>query len=522
METKTIKEEAPETPVVKEVSSVTQPRCRKGVKERVKSPDSPEGARVRSSPPLVATPTPAPTTPTTTPTSQPNSPKPPFQNGNTTPPLYSQNGQTSPALSVSLSDSTPLGRPLGKVKRFLSTLVQFGQDISPDTGERVKSLVLNLVGAGLTVEEFHHSLQDVTNFPLRPFVLPFLRAYLPALQRELGVHARLSKQTIAQYIRQHEHSVLDPAYSPSEPGEIFHHTDSHSHPEKRRAESYYENGLEDAVYLPPAPKRPHHSGLLFPLHPLALPPTHLLHPDYHPSTPYPPYHHPHRETEEARRSYGEDEWKNIHVMLNCILSMVEKTKRALTILQQRSSDGGGAEWRRTTPSGGAVAGHPSADDVKRTASEIMAHTIRLTEDRVAEVRRKAEEAVNEVKRQAVAELQRAVAAAETKACELVASERAKVEKLVADARKHAVEEAVTVAADRTESPPTPSQQNSCWNCGRKANETCSGCNVARYCGAFCQHKDWETHHAVCCAKRPPVSAPRTTTTPPATLPAPTK
>lgn len=64
-----------------------------------------------------------------------------------------------------------------------------------------------------------------------------------------------------------------------------------------------------------------------------------------------------------------------------------------------------------------------------------------------------------MKRQAVAELQRAVAAAETKACELVASERAKVEKLVADARKHAVEEAVTVAADRTESPPTPSQQN---------------------------------------------------------------
>ena len=38
---------------------------------------------------------------------------------------------------------------------------------------------------------------------------------------------------------------------------------------------------------------------------------------------------------------------------------------------------------------------------------------------------------------------------------------------------------------------------SCWNCGRKASETCSGCNVARYCGAFCQHKDWENHHRVC-------------------------
>lgn len=44
--------------------------------------------------------------------------------------------------------------------------------------------------------------------------------------------------------------------------------------------------------------------------------------------------------------------------------------------------------------------------------------------------------------------------------------------------------------------PTVPKQH-CWNCGRKASETCSGCNVARYCGAFCQHKDWENHHRVC-------------------------
>lgn len=39
----------------------------------------------------------------------------------------------------------------------------------------------------------------------------------------------------------------------------------------------------------------------------------------------------------------------------------------------------------------------------------------------------------------------------------------------------------------------------CWNCGRKAQETCSGCNIARYCGSYCQHRDWETHHQVCCS-----------------------
>ena len=44
---------------------------------------------------------------------------------------------------------------------------------------------------------------------------------------------------------------------------------------------------------------------------------------------------------------------------------------------------------------------------------------------------------------------------------------------------------------------SPLPLQSCWNCGRKASETCSGCNTARYCGSFCQHKDWEKHHHVC-------------------------
>lgn len=36
-------------------------------------------------------------------------------------------------------------RQLSKLKRFLTTLQQFGSDISPEIGERVRGLVLNLV-----------------------------------------------------------------------------------------------------------------------------------------------------------------------------------------------------------------------------------------------------------------------------------------------------------------------------------------------------------------------------------------
>lgn len=35
----------------------------------------------------------------------------------------------------------------------------------------------------LSAADFHQVLQEVTNFPLRPFVLPFLKANIPLLSR---------------------------------------------------------------------------------------------------------------------------------------------------------------------------------------------------------------------------------------------------------------------------------------------------------------------------------------------------
>jgi hypothetical protein len=38
----------------------------------------------------------------------------------------------------------------------------------------------------VSVAEFHRQLQEVTNFPLRPFVLPFLHTNIPLLQRDIA------------------------------------------------------------------------------------------------------------------------------------------------------------------------------------------------------------------------------------------------------------------------------------------------------------------------------------------------
>lgn len=116
--------------------------------------------------------------------------------------------------------------------------------------------------------------------------------------------------------------------------------------------------------------------------------------------------------QSANRLGGEEEWKNIHTMLNCISAMVDKTKRAITILQQRGIETTGVP-------------QPSQAHSDTTIAEIK----RQTEEKVAEFRRNAEEAVNQVKRQAVIEIQRAVAAAENRAIEAMAQERLKLEKM---------------------------------------------------------------------------------------------
>ncbi|GJQ86952.1 hypothetical protein Trydic_g5168 [Trypoxylus dichotomus] len=487
MEPKLVKEEIVEKDNVNYIDTSTnsiRTRSSKAItKERCKTPDSPEGARVTSQP----------LSPTQSSPQRPsiNGTSSPVNNGSadslTPPPTVSG------ALSVSLetNQSQPynhnsyascIARPLVKVKRFLSTLVQFGNDISPDIGERVRSLVLSLVSSNLSIEEFHHSLQDVTNFPLRPFVLPFLRAHLPILQREVHGLASIYENGVNGQLHQDPQDYL---------------------PIKRPANS------QSSFFLS-------HQSLLLPNMNPAVPNSHFF--DYSQHTPH-GYGTPQHRLEDLADSSkttscsrGDEEWRNIHVMLNCILSMVEKTKRALTILQQRNNQDLTNDWFRK---------QDVSMDLKKAANEIMMQAVKQTEDRVAEVKRRAEEAVNDVKRQAVIELQKAVAAAETKANELVAAERAKMEKLLHEARKHSDENSSSNHSETNEnsSPsnaPQPSQQNSCWNCGRKAHETCSGCSVARYCGPFCQHKDWENHHQVCSKEkmRPLRSlTPSTTATP---------
>ncbi|NXP89993.1 MTG16 protein, partial [Passerina amoena] len=458
-----------------------------------------------------------------------------------TPNGFSNGPATSSSASLSTHQLPPAcgARQLSKLKRFLTTLQQFGNDISPEIGERVRTLVLGLVNSTLTIEEFHAKLQEATNFPLRPFVIPFLKANLPLLQRELLHCARMAKQTPAQYLAQHEQLLLDAnASSPIDSSELLLEVGESG--KRRTPDRTKENGLDrDPLHPEHLSKRPctmSPAQRYSPSNGLSHPPNGLGHPPAGPPLPQhyrledmamahhyrDTYRHPEpRERPRPAAVHGTrqeevidhrltdrewaEEWKHLNNLLNCIMDMVEKTRRSLTVLR-RCQEADREElnhWiRRYSDAEDMKKGSPPSARPHNSSSSAAAEAPQLDAHRdfaprplsgymPEEIWRKAEEAVNEVKRQAMSELQKAVSDAERKAHELITTERAKMERALAEAKRQASEDALTVINQQEDS------SESCWNCGRKASETCSGCNTARYCGSFCQHKDWEKHHHVC-------------------------
>ncbi|XP_065705737.2 protein CBFA2T2 isoform X2 [Patagioenas fasciata] len=476
-----------------------------------------------------------------TPTALPNgiNHSPPTLNGAPSPPQRFSNGPSSSSSSSLTNQQLPAtcgARQLSKLKRFLTTLQQFGNDISPEIGEKVRTLVLALVNSTVTIEEFHCKLQEATNFPLRPFVIPFLKANLPLLQRELLHCARAAKQTPSQYLAQHEHILLNTnTTSPTDSSELLIEVNGNGkrHSPDRREDSSFER--EPLPTEPPAKRvctispAPRHSpALTIPLmnpggqfHPTPPPLQHYTLEDIATSHLYrdPSKMLEHREMRDRHGGLGlnggyqdelvdhrlterewADEWKHLDHALNCIMEMVEKTRRSMTVLR-RCQEADREElnyWKRrcseTEPRKGSELGSrqhsPSSSDSIGSDS-LRDFSSRSGTGYVTEEIWKKAEAVNEVKRQAMSEVQKAVAEAEQKAFEMIASERARMEQTIADAKRQATEDAFLVINEQEES------TESCWNCGRKASETCSGCNIARYCGSFCQHKDWERHHRIC-------------------------
>lgn len=56
------------------------------------------------------------------------------------------------------------------------------------------NMYLTFQSGGLTSEEFKQAIQEAANFPLRPYVLPFLKSHIPLMQRDIASLAKANSQ----------------------------------------------------------------------------------------------------------------------------------------------------------------------------------------------------------------------------------------------------------------------------------------------------------------------------------------
>lgn len=63
------------------------------------------------------------------------------------------------------------------------------------------------------MEDFHYKIQEATRYPLRSYVIQFLRLNLPLLQGDLLRGARASRTSLIQYVHQNEALIFDSSSS---------------------------------------------------------------------------------------------------------------------------------------------------------------------------------------------------------------------------------------------------------------------------------------------------------------------
>lgn len=73
-----------------------------------------------------------------------------------------------------------------------------------------------------SIENFLSRIEEITRFPVRPYVVPFLRLHLPVLQAELANSAAALKLTPSKFLRQNESLILDPVSGRTTSSSSYH------------------------------------------------------------------------------------------------------------------------------------------------------------------------------------------------------------------------------------------------------------------------------------------------------------
>lgn len=176
---------------------------------------------------------------------------------------------------------------------------------------------------------------------------------------------------------------------------------------------------------------------------------------------YAPFPHEHAQRRHGGRgTILSEDWGHIDMMLTSIQGMLEKTRQSMAVLKER---------------------------VSTTHIEME----RREHERENIIQQRVNEAADKIQLQANEEKQRLLVDASKQMRDAVSAAKNELENKFQQVQALAVQEALK------DNNMQAASKEHCWNCGRRATETCSGCNKARYCGTFCQHKDWANHMHHC-------------------------
>uniref|UniRef100_A0A914WWH0 Uncharacterized protein n=1 Tax=Plectus sambesii TaxID=2011161 RepID=A0A914WWH0_9BILA len=344
--------------------------------------------------------------------------------------------------SMSNVDGLSESEKIAKVRQFLEAVYQ---SASSETEDAARKAIIGLVEGDLTPRDFFNDLQGRTRFPLKPLVVQFLNGAVPVVRQRY--------QTLQQ-----REKLFDTLFA------TVNFDGGDKQTKLASSMTFDQDSFSRKRHIPQqaatadGPKR------------LQLGSTAPTLQEVRPAQELNLLTTPGQSSksnssstfsglagipslEGAPWSWYAEEWRNIENLFATVASSVERLRYSMMLFQQR-----------------VRLGHMWSEHLRQS---------REPTQNVEEMQRKADIAVQQVKKVAVQELQNAVAMAEQKALAMVAAERVHMERQFQEAQKQ--EDCV---------------QN-CWNCGRRAGQACSGCSVARYCGSFCQHRDWTKHKSTC-------------------------
>ncbi|OQR76249.1 hypothetical protein BIW11_07899, partial [Tropilaelaps mercedesae] len=408
---------------------------------------------------------------------------------------------------------------LHQLKRVLVTIQKFSTTVSLSVGKAVYHNIYALVSGGSTIGDFVSRVKSAIRLTIRPGIAQFISLQLPHLQKEITVQAASVRMSSSRYMRSNPECLIDPTMEPGDPQEVF--ALEYEAPSTIHKQAIALAQPPSYALLHSAQSRPPNvaqAGASCPL-PSSLATAPLLLGGVHEVVPIcgrrtPEVNHPSYSpasssvvellefdsgnSEPSVNSLAHhkpyiDMQNNLmfaQEMLDRVSKIIQTTKKQINEVQQTE------QWQLQCQQHKLQHQSNHRRQEQQQQQQVLQGLTNITSFDSTLLDPSTAPESGPISQDS--SLQRAARVNDAADAREGTTEGKTASSLATfkngsnfDANAAASYE---VSDLQTTEPGVPER---CWNCGRHAAETCSGCKLAKYCGPFCQHRDWEVHHRIC-------------------------